>query len=205
MKHHQPVNIFEIDDNRATWMGVPTPNNHSTMADDPETACPVDHKTRDAWLAQARASQSSSSQTSCPVDHANVSPSSPRSWTDTIRSYLPGASSSPSKPFQIHVEPPSRPSLRTEREISTIPRSSSLSSCPVPHGASANAETAAEHDSSGNWVYPSEKMFFDAMRRKGHDARETDMKTVVPIHNAVNERAWKEVRQWEAPYLSASQ
>ena len=45
-------------------------------------------------------------------------------------------------------------------------------------------------------------MFFDAMRRKGYSPEETDMKTVVPIHNAVNERAWKEIREWEAPYLA---
>lgn len=56
-------------------------------------------------------------------------------------------------------------------------------------------------DASGNWVYPSEKMFFDAMKRKGYDAREVDMKTVVPIHNAVNERAWAKIKEWEAPYL----
>lgn len=44
-------------------------------------------------------------------------------------------------------------------------------------------------------------MFFDAMRRKGLTAaQEADMKTVVPIHNAVNERAWAEIRAWEAPY-----
>lgn len=48
-------------------------------------------------------------------------------------------------------------------------------------------------------------MFFDAMKRKGYDARETDMKTVVPIHNAVNERAWKEIKEWEEPYLAQSQ
>ncbi|KAF7561530.1 hypothetical protein G7046_g2610 [Stylonectria norvegica] len=59
-------------------------------------------------------------------------------------------------------------------------------------------------DASGNWVYPSEKMFFEAMRRKGYDARVADMKTIVPIHNAVNERAWKEIREWEAPYLAES-
>lgn len=26
------------------------------------------------------------------------------------------------------------------------------------------------------------------------------MKTIVPIHNAVNERAWKEIKDWEKPY-----
>jgi cytochrome c heme-lyase len=44
-------------------------------------------------------------------------------------------------------------------------------------------------------------MFFDAMRRKGFSSAQTaDMKTVVPIHNAVNEKAWAQIREWEAPY-----
>ena len=41
-------------------------------------------------------------------------------------------------------------------------------------------------------------MFFNAMKRKGHDAPATDMANIVPIHNAVNERAWAEIKQWEA-------
>jgi cytochrome c heme-lyase len=40
-------------------------------------------------------------------------------------------------------------------------------------------------------------MFFDAMRRKNWDPKEVDMKTVVPIHNAVNERAWSQILDWE--------
>lgn len=28
------------------------------------------------------------------------------------------------------------------------------------------------------------------------------MQTIVPIHNAVNERAWKEIKEWEKPYGS---
>lgn len=47
-------------------------------------------------------------------------------------------------------------------------------------------------------------MFFDAMRRKGHDPRAADMRTVVPIHNAVNERAWAEIKAWEAPWVQKS-
>jgi cytochrome c heme-lyase len=39
------------------------------------------------------------------------------------------------------------------------------------------------------------------MKRKGHEAAAADMKTVVPIHNAVNERAWAEILRWEAPYV----
>ena len=49
-------------------------------------------------------------------------------------------------------------------------------------------------------MYPSEKMFFEAMKRKGYASEAEDMKTVVPIHNAVNERAWKEIKEWERPW-----
>ena len=72
------------------------------------------------------------------------------------------------------------------------------------------------------WTYPSEQMFFNAMRRKGWVPREDDMPrcgerlclrtlargthadshlaacSVVAIHNTVNERAWREVLAWEA-------
>lgn len=40
-------------------------------------------------------------------------------------------------------------------------------------------------------------MFFRAMRRKNWDPSAEDMSSVVPIHNAVNERAWTEILQWE--------
>jgi cytochrome c heme-lyase len=36
------------------------------------------------------------------------------------------------------------------------------------------------------------------MARKNHDPRAPDMKVVVPIHNAVNERAWSHIKDWEA-------
>lgn len=47
-------------------------------------------------------------------------------------------------------------------------------------------------------MYPSEAQFFAAMARKNHNPQAADMKTIVPIHNAVNERAWAEVLKWEA-------
>jgi cytochrome c heme-lyase len=36
------------------------------------------------------------------------------------------------------------------------------------------------------------------MARKNHNPQAPDMKSIVPIHNAVNERAWAEVMKWEA-------
>lgn len=66
------------------------------------------------------------------------------------------------------------PTLPTERDVSSIPR-----------------------NDSENWVYPSQAQFFAAMARKKHNPRESDMKVIVPIHNAVNERAWGELMKWE--------
>lgn len=177
------------------------------MAD--KDACPVDHKTRDAWLAQARATEaakqaSNPPPTACPVDHT-AAPQPSKSWTQSITSYLPWSSPSTTT-NQPSQTPSNKPGLDTDRTVSTIPRSNSNpDACPVEHGASANAETVdSETHKSGNWVYPSEKMFFEAMKRKGYDARVADMKTVVPIHNAVNERAWEQIKQWEEPYLKDS-
>ena len=40
-------------------------------------------------------------------------------------------------------------------------------------------------------------MFFKAMARKNHSPHAADMATIVPIHNAVNERAWQSILEWE--------
>ena len=71
--------------------------------------------------------------------------------------------------------PSSTLQLSTERETSSIPKAS-----------------------DGNWIYPSEAQFFAALARKNHNPQVDDMKTIVPIHNAVNERAWTEIMKWEA-------
>ncbi|AET38890.1 cytochrome c1 heme lyase CYT2 Ecym_3404 [Eremothecium cymbalariae DBVPG len=65
--------------------------------------------------------------------------------------------------------------LPTEREVSSIPR------------------TGTTH----NWVYPSEKQFYEAMLRKNWDPEVQDMKAVIPIHNTVNERVWSYIKSWE--------
>lgn len=48
-----------------------------------------------------------------------------------------------------------------------------------------------------NWIYPSEKQFYDAMVRKNWSPNPNDMKVVVPIHNSVNERVWNFIKLWE--------
>mmetsp|Transcript_31502 Transcript_31502/g.43855 ORF Transcript_31502/g.43855 Transcript_31502/m.43855 type:complete len:413 (-) Transcript_31502:261-1499(-) len=81
--------------------------------------------------------------------------------------------------------------LESDRIVSSIPRT--------------NAEGLPVHQEGlegiDNWVYPSPKMFWNAMDRKGkHPERYNpeDISGVVRIHNFVNEKAWNEILKWEA-------
>ncbi|GLC53213.1 hypothetical protein PLESTB_000720400 [Pleodorina starrii] len=75
--------------------------------------------------------------------------------------------------------------LGTQRQTSNIPM--------------APPDKLPPHQQGGQdfWVYPSEHMFYNAMKRKGWDPQAEDMRSVVAIHNGVNERAWREVMAWE--------
>ncbi|KAL3481617.1 cytochrome c1 heme lyase [Aspergillus californicus] len=158
----------------------------------PAATCPVDHKTREVWLQQHK-----------------------------------GASGGPPHPLPSDEAKSGvkqqRP-LSSDREVSTIPRATDSDSNqlpserPVPsspysvpavasHGTPSNAETETGHDkSTGNWVYPSERQFFEALMRKGNTPGSvsspselaTSVASIIPIHNAVNERAWQQILKWES-------
>ncbi|GMH43185.1 hypothetical protein BSKO_11107 [Bryopsis sp. KO-2023] len=76
------------------------------------------------------------------------------------------------------------------------------------HRAASNIPVAGgslpghQETKSDVWMYPSENQFFNAMKKKGWKPQEKDMGTVVAIHNAVNERAWREVMRWEEMHQS---
>jgi len=54
-----------------------------------------------------------------------------------------------------------------------------------------------QQGAGAQWMYPSEQMFYNAMKRKGFEPEEETMRAVVAIHNVVNERAWNHVLDWE--------
>ena len=169
------------------------------MSDQPK--CPVDDSTKEAWLkqaksnaqakaqaqAQAQAPAASAGEGVCPVDH-----SSRDVW---LKNHLQavgetGAASKAVAPvipiitqdiecssdeIPEQVKYTTDVNLPTEREKSSIPRTGT----------------------SDNWIYPSEKQFFEAMKRKNWDPNAIDMKAVVPIHNSVNERVWNYIKIWE--------
>ncbi|BGP41776.1 Cytochrome c1 heme lyase [Rhodotorula kratochvilovae] len=151
----------------------------------PASACPVDHDTRSKWLDEQ-------STAALPQKHSFPAR---------------GADHDP----HAHL-------LSTEREVSSIPRwlpssssSSSSSTAPPPEPAPASAhadvppsacpmhesERAAALPNEENWVYPSPASFYSALQRKERNPQARDMGIVVPIHNAVNERVWNQVLDWE--------
>ncbi|KAH8108144.1 cytochrome c/c1 heme-lyase [Cristinia sonorae] len=131
--------------------------------------CPVDHAAMSQKSPENCPVDHSASTEKCPVDHGTR-----KSWT----SMFFGSGSEPASPPTPSTSASPQPStsrLQSDREVSSIPKLDGT-----------------------NWVYPSEHQFFNAMARKNHNPQATDMKVIVPIHNAVNERAWAEVMKWEA-------
>ncbi|KAK7532485.1 cytochrome c1 heme lyase [Phyllosticta citribraziliensis] len=157
------------------------------------SVCPVDHKSREAWMAQAKAAgaQQPDQHPPHPIPPVPAAPPKPAD---------PGCDSS-----KMDQKAPAQTAgskvlgalgLSQDREISTIPRS--FPEAKVAAAPANNEQESGADKSSGNWIYPSEEMFFNAMKRKNFDPRAEDLHSIVPIHNAVNERAWKEIKQWEA-------
>lgn len=54
------------------------------------------------------------------------------------------------------------------------------------------------------WVYPSEQQYYNAIKRKGYKASATDMPSTLAIHNAVNEKGWEMVQEWERARAEAA-
>jgi cytochrome c heme-lyase len=147
----------------------------------------VDHKTREVWLQQHKAS---------------------------------GGAPHPLPSEDGEIKAKSQRPLSVDREVSSIPRAFDETSRPeaaaaptsphaasaVSHGTPSNAESETGHDEkTGNWIYPSERQFFEALMRKGNTPSSTTSPTelatsvasIIPIHNAVNERAWQQILEWE--------
>jgi len=132
----------------------------------PAEVCPVDAKTRAAWLKANPASSFPGASASAPASTASKGNGCDSEAIDqTPPSAPPGLFS---RFFSSAPPPADAPAatkgLGTQRVISTIPRASPVDSS---EGAKpANSEKESGVSESGNWIYPSEKMFFEAMKRK---------------------------------------
>jgi hypothetical protein len=86
--------------------------------------------------------------------------------------------------FVVNSSSNSSSFLSKDRVVSSIPK----------------GEFTPSHQTKGkeNWEYPSEEMYFHAMKKKGWDPEAKQMASIVAIHNSVNEQSWKEVLKWES-------
>lgn len=197
-----------------------------------QDACPVDHKTREIWLQAAKRQQQQSSQSqlpphprSTPLQRQTEQATRQQPLTvqnsplqTTTPAELQGAKDAPiafgsrasrecssetisQAPPRESITVPVGKATRTlsqEREVSSIPRASAI----AEGGTPANNEVETGKDHSGNWIYPSETQFFNAVMRKAttntspQDLAQS-ISSIIPIHNAVNERAWHLIKQWE--------
>eukprot|EP00736_Rhodelphis_marinus_P005331 Rmarinus@m.23798 len=156
-----------------------------TCDQEPPASCP----------ASASLPTTEARNTSCPV--TDPSPQSKCPVSPESRSFFGMANPSASAPSHEDPIDPSnqmppanqmpapnqKGPLPTHRQVSSIPR-------------------GAVEEEDARWVYPSQQMFFNAMRRKGWDPEEKDMSAVVAIHNFVNEQTWGEVLRWEKLHKS---
>lgn len=115
----------------------------------------------------------------CPVKHSGAGSSTlkKKNVYNVYGEIIDPSNNMPSNPNQNPHEEQKFP-LPTNRVVSGIPKGGV----------------------DGTWVYPSEQMFFNSMKRKGkgEDVHEGQVSTIVAIHNNMNERTWAQVQAYEA-------
>lgn len=176
-------------------------NQYSLNSDRSSSGCPVDHKNMtpdqiDAYMSRHKTadaafsdSATAKSPPSVPSPASRASSPGPSSKSATVggsemydvyAQRLDPSNLMPSTPNQL-PSPGQRGPLSTDRAVSSIPKSG---------------------DNESAWVYPSPQMFYNALKRKGKSVgvEESDIPTVVAVHNRMNEATWAEIRQWEARF-----
>merc|ERR1711907_730407 len=88
-------------------------------------------------------------------------------------------------PANQDISPGQQYPLSTDRVQSTIPKGGT----------------------DGTWSYPSPQMFYNALMRKnkGENVEESDVATIVAIHNNMNEKAWQQVMEYESTVIQTLQ
>lgn len=149
--------------------------------------CPVDH-----GEPKGNMSQAAEGGGGCPVKHNDNNDGLPyKKPQQGLPFGLPPSIEESAKHPQAPLADQKIP-LSTRRVVSSIPRADELR--PEEEGKTAPHQP----ESHSQWVYPSEQQFYAAMRRKGwQGVDERTIPAVVRIHNAVNEKGWTQVQEWE--------
>ena len=127
---------------------------------------------KSACPVKAKTSSSSESSSGCPVK-SKSSQVQYNVYSQPIdpKNNMPSVANQLPAPMQNEI-------LSTERVLSTIPKGGT---------------------DGGTWTYPSPQMFYNSLARKNKlgDTEESDIDSVVAIHNNMNEKTWAKVMEWE--------
>lgn len=154
---------------------LPPSASNSSSPNSAESTCPVDHKNMSK--EQVSAFMSKRGQANNAGGKSSVEA---QTVYDVYGQELDRANMMPATPNQLPSPGQTKP-LSTQRVKSTIPKAG---------------------DDHSTWTYPSEQMFYNALKRKGKadGVREADMEAVIKVHNSMNEKTWREVMEWEQKY-----
>jgi hypothetical protein len=142
-----------------------------------EQQCPVVHSAGagDAQRVDSACPVDHGTVGKCPVDHEGAGPNANHPL------YNPRAND---MVFGQDRQVGQKVQLSTERAVSSIPM--------------GDFSPAHQPKDSKQWVYPSEQQYYNAIKRKGYRVSETEVPSVLYVHNNVNEQGWTKVKEWEA-------
>ncbi|KAJ3378672.1 holocytochrome c synthase [Lobulomyces angularis] len=150
------------------------------------------------WGSQNDVKPVATSNSGCPVDHTKINKSDsscPVNHTQMSKNADSGCpvdhSSKNSKNENINPlnQMPNLKNEMIEGQIEPLSTKKTLSSI-----------KNKVDDKDSVWEYPSPQQFYNALVRKGWETQESDIDTMVSIHNFLNEECWKEVLNWENKY-----
>jgi cytochrome c heme-lyase len=173
----------------------------TTSTNSTDAAYPAESSIFPSSIEKEQPSQHTTTLQQCPVDHKSRQTVTSLSSMNSEKEGC-GSETLINASNNMLLYPNQKPAkgqripLRTTRELSSIPRvlSETTNNRTEDGNESGSANVCNEEKV---WIYPSEQMFFNAMRRKNWNPREEDMRVVIQMHNAVNEKAWKEILEWE--------
>ncbi|CAM9823870.1 unnamed protein product, partial [Ectocarpus sp. 4 AP-2014] len=159
-----------------------------------------------------------SSSSGCPVQHgsATTSTAAPAQGLGRVWGYLTGSIGGAGGDGDVSsamAPAPEAPELYNARnneyvygqEVAAgqeVPLSTSRQRSSIPK-AEFNPDHQPQKEAE-KWVYPSEQQYYNAIKRKGYKASAADMPSTLAIHNAVNEKGWEMVQQWERAHAEAA-
>jgi hypothetical protein len=122
----------------------------------------------------------------CPVDHANMKPEELKKYKNPHQ-------------YNVYAE-----KIDPNNQMPSNPNQVASSDQSIPLSKERQQSRIRKGGTDGTWSYPSEQMFWNALKRKNksNHVSEHDIEAVIRIHNGTNERAWLNVMEWEKCFKS---